>query len=339
MGNKRLSHQFFLMIVLILHAVPCFGQPSTYAALVSSASGNEEFKAKFREWSSQMVLTLMEDMKVPKDNVYLLTEDPGQGQAVATSKATKAEMMKVLEGLQSKIKEGDRLLLLLIGHGSFDGIEYKFNLVGPDITGSELKTQLNRFNKQQVVVVGATPSSGVLTRILSGPNRVIVTATKSEFENNDTVFAQFFVEAFQKGKADADKNRQVSVLEAYLYAAQRVEAWYKEQGRLATEHPLLEDNGDQTGTARPSPVNGEGLLAAKIGLGEAAALGSTIQAEGVANSELQALQATKQRIEGAIQELKYKKAALSEAEYSKQLETLLIQLAQTNQKINAVNKK
>jgi hypothetical protein len=339
MGSKRLSHPFFLVFVLILSAVPGSGQPSTYAALVSSASGNEEFKAKFREWSSLMVRTLTEDMNVPKDNVYLLMEDPGQGLAVATSKATKVEMMKVLEGLQSKIKEGDCLLLLLIGHGSFDGNEYKFNLVGPDITGSELKTQLNRFNKQQVVLVGATPSSGVLTRVLSGANRVIVTATKSEFENNDTVFAQFFVEAFQKGKADTDKNRQVSVLEAYLYTAQRVESWYKEQGRLATEHPLLEDNGDQTGTARPSPANGEGLLAAKIGLGEAAAMISTTQAEGAATPGLQALQASKQRIEGAIQELKYKKAALSEAEYAKQLETLLIQLAQTNQKINALNKK
>jgi hypothetical protein len=238
--------------------------------------------------------------------------------------------------LAAKVPTDGRLLVLLIGHGSFDGVDYKFNLVGPDATGAELKSWLDRFEKRQVVVVSTTPCSGVLTKSLSRTGRVVITATKSEFENNDTIFGQFFVDAFKNKAADSDKSSEVSMLEAYLYTAQRVEAWYKEQGRLATEHPLLEDSGDATGVARPSPANGEGLLAAKISLhAPSIALVTT----GGASPELQALGAEKQRLEGAIQDLKYKKVTIPEVEYNKQMETLLIQLAQTNQKINAARKK
>jgi hypothetical protein len=336
---RLLKLQLFLItIVLHVRALPCFAESSTVAVIVSSASGNEEFKTKFWDWSSQMVRVLTDEMKISKDQVYFLTEDPTQGAGLANGKATKAEMIKILESLQPRVKDSDRLLLFLIGHASFDGSEYKFNLVGPDITGAELKTWLDRFTKRQVVLVSTTPCSGILTKILSGQNRVIVSATKSEFENNDTIFAQFLVDAFKSNKADADKNNQVSILEAYLYAAQSVESWYKERNRLATEHPLLDDNGDQTGTARPSPANREGLLAAKIGLGGLASSEEATQAGTGGNPELRALQASKQKIESAIQDLKYKKASLSEPEYSKQLEGLLIQLAQTNQKINALQK-
>jgi hypothetical protein len=344
LGTEKNLHSWrvrlLLLLVLVFCSLPSLGRASTLALVVSSASGNEEFKKKFWDWSSQMVEIMTAEMKIPKEQIRFLTEDPSQGPGLVTGKATKAEMTKALESLQLQVKDSDRLLIFLLGHGSFDGSEYKYNLVGPDMTGSELKNWLDRFSKQQVVLVSTTPCSGVLTKTLSGKNRVIVSATKSEFENNDTIFPQFFVEAFKDNKADTDKNTQVSILEAYLYTAQKVEAWYKERNRLATEHSLLEDNGDYTGTARPSPANGEGLMAAKISLG---APSGPLTAQAAAGTEtipgLQALNASKHQLESAIQDLKYKKASLPEAEYDKQMETLLIQLAQTNQKIKVLTKR
>lgn len=321
---------------LFLTAQPAFAQSSTYALIVSSASGNSEFKEKFWNWSSQMVQVLKDEMRIPRENIVLLTEDPSTNPALVNGKATKAELAKAFDGLLAKVPSDGQLLVFLVGHGSFDGVDYKFNLVGPDATAADLKGWLDRFEKRRVVVVSSTPCSGVLTKTLSRSGRVVITATKSEFESNDTMFGKFFVDAFKNKAADTDKNGEVSMLEAYLYTAQRVEAFYKEQGRLATEHPLLEDNGDATGVARPSPANGEGLLAAKVSLqAPATALATT----GAASPELQALSAEKQRLEGAIQDLKYKKATVPEAEYNKQMENLLIQLAQTNQKMNAARKK
>ncbi len=322
--------------VLILTARPASAQSSNYALIVSSASGNSEFKEKFWKWSSQMVQVLKDEMRIPRENIVLLTEDPGMNPALVNAKATKAELAKAFDGLVARMPSDGQLLVFLIGHGSFDGVDYKFNLVGPDATAAELKAWLDRFEKRRVVLVSSTPCSGVLTKTLGRNGRVVITATKSEFESNDTIFGQFFVEAFKNKAADTDKNADVSMLEAYLYTAQRVEAWYKEQGRLATEHPLLEDNGDGVGVARPSPANGEGLLAAKLSLRAPAA---AVTPAGTSSPELQALGAEKQRLEGAIQDLKYKKATVPEAEYNKQMESLLIQLAQTNQKINAARKK
>ena len=322
--------------VLLLAARPAFAQSSNYALIVSSASGNSEFKEKFWRWSSQMVQALKDEMRIPRENIVLLTEDPSMNPALVNAKATKAELAKAFDGLVAKVPSDGQLLVFLIGHGSFDGVDYKFNLVGPDATAAELKAWLDRFEKRRVVLVSSTPCSGVLTKTLSRNGRVVITATKSEFETNDTIFGQFFVEAFKNKAADTDKNAEVSMLEAYLYTAQRVEAWYKEQGRLATEHPLLEDNGDGVGVARPSPANGEGLLAAKVSLQAPA---TALAATGMSSPELQALGVEKQRLEGAIQDLKYKKATVPEAEYNRQMESLLIQLAQTNQKMNAARKK
>lgn len=320
----------------LLTARPLVAQTSSYALIVSSASGNSEFKEKFWNWSSQMVQVLKDEIHIPRENIVFLTEDPSMNAALATGKATKAELARAFDGLAAKVPADGRLLVFLIGHGSFDGVDYKFNLVGPDATGAEFKGWLDRFEKRQVVLVSSTPCSGILTKTLSRNGRVVITATKSEFENNDTIFGQFFVEAFKKKAADTDKNSEISMLEAYLYAAQRAESWYKEQGRLATEHALLEDSGDATGVARPSPANGEGLLAAKISLQAPA---TALATAGAATPELQALGAEKQRLEGAIQDLKYKKATLTEDAYNKQMESLLIQLAQTNQKLNAARRK
>jgi hypothetical protein len=335
-GLTSRNNVVILGIVVFLFQPITFAQSSNYALIVSSASGNSEFKEKFWNWSSQMTQLLKDEMRVPRENIVLLTEDPSMNATLVNGKATKAELIKAFDGLVGKVPADGRLLVLLIGHGSFDGVDYKFNLVGPDATGAELKSWLDRFEKRQVVVVSSTPCSGVLTKTLSRQGRIVITATKSEFENNDTIFGQFFVDAFKNKAADTDKNSEVSMLEAYLYAAQRVESWYKEQGRLATEHPLLEDSGDATGVARPSPANGEGLMAAKVSLhATTAAMASTSST----SPEFKALDAERQRLEGAIQDLKYRKATIPEADYGKQMETLLIQLAQTNQKLNAAKKK
>jgi hypothetical protein len=325
-----------------------FGGPATslstaesgkHALIVSSISGDEEFKEKFWHWSTQMAQALTQELNFSRENVSILVEDPGKEGSTGSVKATKAELLKAFDSLASRAKAVDLIFVFFLGHGSFDNNDYRFNLVGPDITGSELKAQLNRFPTQEMILVCATPCSGILTKTLSGKNRVVITATKNEFENNNTQFAQFFVEAFVKKAADVDKNGSVSLIEAYLYAAKAVDSSYKERKLLATEHPLMEDNGDGVGTAWPSPANGEGLLASKISLGAPTAATASEGGRAAVNPELQSLYSSKQKLESDIQDLKYKKASRSDTEYNQSLEALLVQLARTNQKIRNLEKK
>lgn len=153
------------------------------------------------------------------------------------------------------------LWLVLIGHGTFDGRAAKFNLRGPDFTDAELAGWLRGF-PGRVAAVNTASASGTFVKALSGPDRVVVTATKSPAEVNYARFGEFLAEAIRgKAEADLDNDDQVSLLEAYLFAADRVRGFYEKEGRLATEHAQLDDTGDGFGTR---PEGFEGVVAREL---------------------------------------------------------------------------
>ncbi|MFB3903015.1 MAG: hypothetical protein ACE15E_06140 [Acidobacteriota bacterium] len=318
---------------------------STHALIVTSASGEDQFKEQFWDWGMRLKHVLTEQMRVPKENVLFLFEDPSKGASLVFGKSTRSELTRAAEELGGAAKAGDLVLIVLLGHGSYDGLTYKFNLVGPDVTTADLEQLLDRFSRQQVVLVAATPCSGGLTRTLAGKNRVIMAATKSELENNQTVFGGFFVEAFENQVADSDKSGRVSMLEAYLFARKKVEDWYEERQKLATEHPLLEDDGNGRASSVPSPQTGDGLLAGRLSPGPAippALAAYPVHTEGGVSAgnqkELRELQAAKRKVEADIAALKYRKSSMEEAEYQKDLEKLLLELARTDNRIRELEK-
>ena len=243
--------------------------------------------------------------------------------------ATKANVQNALQQVARDAKPGDAFVLMLIGHGSFDGFDYKMNLPGPDITAIELASLLDRIPCTRQLVVNMTSASGGSRMALEKPSRVVITATKSGNEKNATVFARFWVEALRDPTADTDKNETISALEAFNYASTKTAQFYETQKRLATEHPILEDTGQGDGERKPSPENGEGLKAAQFAL---LRIGST-QVE--ANTpEKRALLAKRDELEEQIDKLKYEKAAIAPDDYKKQLTALLIELARTQAELD-----
>ena len=321
-------------ILLLSLAIACPGwalaeQPSSrYAIVVSGASGGGEYAERFWEWSSKLVATLRDPLQFPPENLFFLVENPERDPSLVTARAVKSDLMQVVGELESRVRPDDLLFLLLLGHGNFDGSDYRYNLRGPDLTGAELNAILDRFPAQRIVLVCTTPASGALIPRLSRGNRVILTATKNGHEGNETVFAQFFVESLHNPETDTDKSGQVSLLEAYSFTHRKVKEWYAEKNRLATEHPRLDDNGDGVGTALPDGGSGEGLLAGQVTLAKpieaAAAAGS-----GPALAELEALRKKKLELESSLRELRTRKTALPSERYQEQLETLLVELART----------
>lgn len=243
--------------------------------------------------------------------------------------ATKANVQNALAQVAHEAKPGDTFVLMLIGHGSFDGYDYKINLPGPDLSGVELGALLDRIPCTRQLVVNMTSASGGSRAALEKSNRVVITATKSGTEKNATVFARFWVEALRDPSADTDKNESVSALEAFNYASTKTAEFYDTQKRLATEHPTLEDTGQGEGERKPSPENGEGLKAAQFPL---LRIGS---AQIAANTpEKKALLEKRDGLEEQIDKLKYEKAAMPADEYKKQLQDLLIQLAKTQAELD-----
>jgi hypothetical protein len=243
--------------------------------------------------------------------------------------ATRAHLTAALAEVAAQAKPEDDFVLVLIGHGSFDGVEYKFNLPGPDIPGKELAELCDRIASRRQLVVNTTSASGGSIPALQRPGRAVIAATKSGTEKNATVFARYFVEALEDPVADTDKNEAVTALEAFQYADAKTADFYRTQKRLATEHAVFEDTGKSQPVRAASPAGGEGGLLANFTL---IRMGATLRAAN--DPAKRALIAQKEELEQKIDVLKYQKAAMDAADYKKQLTQALLDLARVQQELD-----
>src|ERR1700730_18526572 len=294
-----------IFLVLALAAASLRGD--SYFLTIAGLGGEDQYEQRFTGWAS--------------DLTKLLKAEPGaKVDALSGKDATKANIEAKLRALATT-KADDSFVLVLIGHGTYDDLDYKFNIPGPDISATELAALLDKIPAKQVIV-NATSASGGSLPVLQKPKRVVITATKSGTEKNATVFARFFIEALRDPAADTDKNQAVSVLEAFRYAEAKTGKYFETQKRLATEHALIEDVGKGEGVKAPSAENGEGLIANRqvlLHLGSVASI--------VNDPEKQKLLKRKDELETQIDELKYRKAAVPQREYQQQMRQLLLDLA------------
>jgi hypothetical protein len=243
--------------------------------------------------------------------------------------ATKAHLTDTLSQIAREAKPDDEFTLILIGHGSYDGEEYKFNLPGPDISGDELAVLCNRIAAKRQLIVNTTSASGGSVGALQRAGRIVIAATKTGTEKNATVFARYWVDALRDASADVDKNEVISALEGFQYADRKTTAFYESQKRLATEHAVIEDTGKKEGVRAASAENGEGLLAANFAVLRIGA------AQKAANDPAKrALLEKKEELEQKIDTLKYQKAAMSAEDYKRQLSGALLELAKVQEELD-----
>jgi len=290
---------------------------ASYYVTVAGLGGEPDYEQRFT--------ALAKDLdKLLKDSggdahVYTLTGGD----------ATKAHLTETMNTIAHEAKADDTLVVTLIGHGSYDNGEYKFNLPGPDISGEELAVLCDRVAARRQLIVNTTSASGGSIGALQRPGRIVITATKTGTEKNATVFARYWVEALRDASADVDKNEVISALEAFQYADRKTTAFYESQKRLATEHAMIEDTGKKEGVRAASTENGEGLLATSFVL---LRLGA---AQKAANDPAKrALLDKKEELERKIDTLKYQKAAMSAEDYKTQLSSALVDLARVQQELD-----
>ncbi len=289
---------------------------ATHYVTVAGLGGEPEYEQRFSGWAKDL-------------DKILKTAPDARSEVLSGADATRARLEAALKRIAGEAKPDDLLVVMLIGHGTFDGVDYKLNLAGPDITGVELASLLDRVPAKRQLVVNMTSASGASLTPLQRPDRAVITATKSGTEKNATIFARYWVEAMRDPEADTDKNEVVTALEAFRFADQKTAKFYETQKRIATEHALLEDTGKGEGVRTPSAENGQGLLASRFALLKLGAAGAAAQ-----SPEKRALQNTKEDLEERIDQLKYRKAAMATAEYRKQLNALLVELAKVQAELD-----
>ena len=311
-----------LTLLLACAAISAGAAPRPTVVVVIGAEGTAEYGTLFRDWAGRWSQAAGKGHAayVP---IGLADAAPPSEPAAATDR----------DLLQSRLAEHagegeDPLWLILIGHGTFDGKTARFNLRGPDVSAADLKEWLAPI-RRPLAVINCSSCSGPFLNELSGPNRVIVTATRSGHEYNFTRFGDFLSTAIADPAADLDKDEQTSLLEAYLAACARLHEFYQRDGRLMTEHALLDNNGDLFGTPPDWFQGVRAIKTAKTGAspdGRTAARWHLIP--GLRESQLPP--DTRQRrdqLEQDLARLRDRKTELDEAEYLNQLERLLVELA------------
>jgi hypothetical protein len=288
---------------------------ATYYVIVAGLGGEPEYEQRFTASAKDAEKAFKESGV--NAHTYLLTG----------ADATASRFKEILNSVAQSAKPEDDLVLLLIGHGSFDGTEYKFNLVGPDVTAMEIAEMCNRISSRRQLIVDASSASGGAIQVFERPGRGVVVATKSGTEKNATVFARYWVQALQDPDADTDKSNSISGMEAFIYASQKTAAFYDSQKRLATEHAVFNDIGG--GAPVREPDARQGALLSSITL-----LRLDKKQQEFSDPAKHELFTKKEDLEQKIDSLKYQKAAMNPEDYKKQLKALLLDLAKVQQELD-----
>ena len=322
----RLAGARALVAALVLSIVPgTVSAEERFALIVSGASGGEEYAGQYARWVSDFRQTLATRLAFDPANVTVLAEREA-GPDVATAE----NIRHALAAVRQRMARADVLVILLIGHGTYDGSDAKFNLVGRDLESAEWAALLDPLPGTVVLVNTAGGSFPFLER-LRAPRRIVITATDSDAQRFDTVFPEYFVRAFVDEGADLDKNQRISIWEAFAFASAGVRRHYQQRGLLATERSLLDDTGDGRGkgAAEEGP---DGTRAGRTYL-DASRPGAA-----PTDDALLKLLQRKSLLEAELDELRIRKAFLPPAEYAAEFERIIVQFSRVSAEIRARTK-
>ena len=326
-----ISRATVVVVMLIVTAVvqPVLGQ-DTHVLVITGLGGDPEFREKFAEWGGTLVTAVGEKFTIPAENIIYLSEDPASDLRIQ-GRSTRENVDRAFTTLASNSQPGDYIFVVLIGHGSYTNEESRFNLPGPDLTAEDFGLHLDQLSERRVAFVNLASSSGEFVKALSGAGRAIVTATRTGRERNETVFGGYFIEAFSGETADLDRNGRVSLWEAFEFARIEVTREYAMSNRIATEHPVLDDNGDGEGSTELVDA-ADGSLARTMFL---AADPTLAAARATDDPELKALLEQRAELEQRLEELRALSSQIDQDRYDNDLEEVLVELALLNREIQA----
>jgi hypothetical protein len=304
-----------LALLLATCALGLQTHAESYYVVVAGLGGEPDYEQRFTQAAKD--LDRVFKAAGPAAHVYTLTG----------AQATATKFAETIDEVARGAKPEDEFILTLIGHGSFDGVEYKFNLVGPDLTAGEIAAMCSHIAARRQLIVDTTSAAGGALQAFERPGRAVVAATKSGTEKNATVFARYWVEALQDPTADTDKSQSISAMEAFTYATRKTAAFYDAQKRLATEHAVFNDVG--TGEPVREAGRGQGLFMSSFIL---LRLGTNQRPAN--DPSKRALLDKKDELEQRIDSLKYRKAAMDPADYKKQLTDALVELAKVQEELD-----
>jgi hypothetical protein len=308
--------------VLVAAALaPPLAAQETHVLLVVGLPGQDVYEERFHGWASTIRNAAIDKLGVPERNLIWLADDTAAAAGHVKGRATVAEIRTAVADIAQRASPVDRVLLVLIGHGTSAG-GARFNLSGPDLTATDLDFMLDQLAPRPVAVVQTASASGDFVPALAGEGRIVITATRSGREANETWFAGFFAEALAGDGSDLDKDGRISLFEAFEFSRREVARYFTEKELLATEHALLDDDGDGEGTLEPGEATADGRLARMFFVGgPAVASAARTDRPETDDPVLARLYEEQAALEQRVAE------QMDPAQYESELEELLVELA------------
>ncbi len=328
---KRFPIAILSATIALCALAPGLAGAASHHLILSGSGGEEFYQQQFQEWNSRLYTALTQQLSIPKENVTPLAE-PLEGPSQPESTISLDTIYQAFDALSKRVQPEDDLYVYLIGHGSHFKRDTKLHIPSRDLTAGDLADRLDAISARRIVLVVAISSGAGFINSVSGPDRVILSATKGVDEINATEFMEFFIEGLESGSADGNRDERITIIEAAHYATQLTNAWFVGEGLIATEHAILDDNGDGLGTRLPIEGLGEsdireegsdGILAAVTYLKEYS-FDPTVPQE-LINTYVETLD--------LIFQLKREKESIEPDAYYAELERLLIIVAKANRDI------
>ena len=312
--NRQRARTAMLAIALGVSMPSAARAQQVHVLVVTGLSGEPQYRVPFMQAASTLADSARTRWGVADSSVIVLGEDPAADLRHITGRSTRDGVAQAFLTLSRRVAPGDVLLVFLNGHGAGERASSRVNLPGPDPTAADYATWLSGFARQTVVFVNAASGSGDFVPIIAGAGRVVVTATRTGIERNESIFAQPFVRGLTGTEADADKDGRVSVFEAFDFARKEVVRAYETDNKMLTEHAVLNDSA----------------LARTVSFGAP---------RGSADPRIAALVAERQELESQVLALRGRKGTSDATVYEQELERLLLLLAEKSQAIRAASAK
>jgi len=329
----------FLTAAILAFALLVSGNANASRLVIISGLGGEAYYSDlFHRWAMTLVDVASTRLGLHDDQIYVLAEDPDRDSQRISAKSTKENFQELLNTVAQEAGADESVMIVMLGHGTASNSRVLFNIPGRDFDAAELNTMLEPFGNRPIAIVNTAPSSAPFVEQLSAPDRIIITATASAAENQHTHFGGYFVSAFAESGADADKDKNVSLLEAFIFAKKETERFYSDENRVVTEHALLDDNADGIGSLIIENKNNNDQV--EIADGEKArnfSLTNAMREDSTDPEMLARLQIDieARKLVDQIESLKRIKKTQHEEEYRTALENLLVELALNRRKLRS----
>ena len=288
-------------IIAVLLLAPAVAVAEMHALVVEGLAGDSEYAEQFERQSRSVGQALQS--QTSSGNVNVLRGDA----------ATRDAVLEQLSSVEGRLAASDQFVLVLLGHGSYDDYEYKFNVPGPDLTGEDIVAALDALPADTQVLINASSASGAIAELAAADGRIVILATRSGVERHATRFGNYFADALGSDAADTDKNARISVAEAFRYTERQVADYYERNDQLATEHPVMDGGpADRVALAR---------------------LGGTPPA--MVDTALTELVAEREALNAEIDDLRLARDDMAAADYQSALLEKMLELARIEDAIEA----